>query len=147
MDAIPILRRGGRDLVGVALLALLRRERARVRTEARERARRDDEFRRELAAAEDARRSADLVLSSMEDGVLLFGPDGGTRLANPAVEAQLGVRPASVEALLPLGLRQPPRRTGRHEPGGARRRGRDRLAARAAPRLRRPAPRTARSCW
>ncbi len=105
MDAIPILVAVGGILVGVALLALLRRERARVRTEARERARREDEFRRELAAAEDARRSADLVLSSMEDGVLLFGPDGGTRLANPAVEAHLGVRPASVEALLPLGLR------------------------------------------
>jgi len=105
MDAVPILVAVGGILVGIGLLALLRRERARVRTEARERARRDDEFRRELAAAEDARRSADLVLSSMEDGVLLFGPDGGTRLANPAVEAQLGVRPASIESLLPLGLR------------------------------------------
>jgi signal transduction histidine kinase len=105
MDAVPILVAVGGILVGIGLLALLRRERARVRTEARERARRDDEFRRELAAAEDARRSADLVLSSMEDGVLLFGPDGGTRLANPAVEAQLGVRPASMESLLPLGLR------------------------------------------
>ncbi|HJY32787.1 MAG TPA: hypothetical protein VJ573_07800, partial [Actinomycetota bacterium] len=88
MDAVPILVAVGGILFGVASLVLLRRERARVRTEARERARRDDEFRRELAAAEDARRSADLVLSSMEDGVLLFGPDGGTRLANPAVEAQ-----------------------------------------------------------
>ncbi|HEU5225224.1 MAG TPA: hypothetical protein VFV29_05410, partial [Actinomycetota bacterium] len=105
MDAVPILVALGGILVGVASLALLRRERARVRTEARERARRDDEFRRERAAADDARRSADLVLSSMEDGVLLFGPDGETRLANPAVEALLGVRPASIEALLPLGLR------------------------------------------
>src|SRR5215204_4364976 len=105
MDAVPILVAFGGILVGVASLALLRRERVRVRTEARERARLDDEFRRERAAADDARRSADLVLSSMEDGVLLFGPDGGTMLANPTVEAQLGVRPASIEALLPLGLR------------------------------------------
>jgi signal transduction histidine kinase len=105
MDAVPILVALGGILVGVASLALLRRERVRVRTQAREGARREDEFQRERAAADDARRSADLVLSSMEDGVLLFGPDGGTRLSNPAVEAQLGVRPASMEALLPLGLR------------------------------------------
>jgi signal transduction histidine kinase len=105
MDAVPILVAFGGILVGVTSLALLRRERVRVRTEARERARLDDEFRRERAAADDARRSAELVLSSMEDGVLLFGPDGGTRLANPAIEALLGVRPASMEALFPLGLR------------------------------------------
>jgi signal transduction histidine kinase len=105
MDAVPILVALGGILIGVASLALLRRERVRVRTQAREGARREDEFQRERAAADDARRSADLVLSSMEDGVLLFGPDGGTRLSNSAVEAHLGVRPASMEALLPLGLR------------------------------------------
>jgi signal transduction histidine kinase len=105
MDAVPILVALGGILVGVVALALLRRERARIRAEARDRARRDDQLRRERAAADDARESADLVLASMEDGVLLFGPGGGTRLANPAVEAQLGARPASLEALLPLGLR------------------------------------------
>jgi signal transduction histidine kinase len=105
MDAVPILVALGGILVGVVALALLRRERARMRAEARDRARRDDQLRRERAAADDARESADLVLASMEDGVLLFGPGGGTRLANPAAEAQLGARPASLEALLPLGLR------------------------------------------
>jgi signal transduction histidine kinase len=105
MDAVPILVALGGILVGVVALALLRRERAHIRAEARDRARRDDQLRRERAAADDARESADLVLASMEDGVLLFGPGGGTRLANPAVEAQLGARPASLEALLPLGLR------------------------------------------
>ncbi len=105
MDAVPILVALGGILVGVVALALLRRERARIRAEARDRARRDDQLRRERAAADDARESADLVLASMEDGVLLFGPGGETRLANPAVEAQLGTRPASLEALLPLGLR------------------------------------------
>ena len=105
MDAVPILVALGGILVGVVALALLRRERARIRAEARDRARRDDQLRRERAAADDARESADLVLASMEDGVLLFRPGGETRLANPAVEAQLGARPASLEALLPLGLR------------------------------------------
>jgi signal transduction histidine kinase len=105
MDAVPILVALGGILVGVASLALLRRERARARAEARDRARRENEFRRESAAADEARRSADLVLASMEDAVLLFGPGGETRLANPAVETQLGVRPASLDALLPLGLR------------------------------------------
>ena len=105
MDAVPILVALGGILVGVASLALLRRDRARARAEARDRARREDDLRREGAAADDARRSADLVLASMEDGVLLFGPGGQTRLANPAVEALLGVRPASLDALLPLGLR------------------------------------------
>jgi signal transduction histidine kinase len=111
MDAVPILVALGGVLIGVASLALLRRERARARAEARDRARREDVFRREGEAAEDARRSADLVLASMEDGVLLFGPGGETRLANPAVEAQLGVRPASLDALLPLGLRNLAERT------------------------------------
>ena len=94
MDAVPIFVALGGILVGVVALALLRRERARIRAEARDRARRDDQLRRERAAADDARESADLVLASMEDGVLLFGPGGGTRLANPSVEAQLGARPA-----------------------------------------------------
>ena len=50
MDAVPIVVALGGILVAVASVAFLRRERARARTQARERARSDDEFRRERAA-------------------------------------------------------------------------------------------------
>ncbi len=41
----------------------------------------------------------------MQEGVLLFGADGTTTFANPAVERHLGTRPASIDGVLPLGLR------------------------------------------
>jgi len=97
---------------GVVALLLLRRERARAMAADRERTGRDEELRARLAASEQAGHSADLALTTMEEGVLLFGPDGATRLANPAVEAHLGVRPASAPSLLPLALRQLTERAG-----------------------------------
>ena len=53
---------------------------------------------------------ATTILTSMEEGVVLFGPDDATGLANPAAERHLGVRPSSIDALLPLGLRRIVRR-------------------------------------
>ena len=106
MDAVLALVAIGGIAVGAVALVLLRRERGRARAAAREGAEREDEARARIAAAEDARHTADLALTSMEEGILLFGPDGATRLANPAVETHLGVRPAYAHSLLPLGLRQ-----------------------------------------
>jgi signal transduction histidine kinase len=65
-----------------------------------------------LEVAEGERRSSMTVLSSMEEGVLLFGPDGRTGLANTAAELHLGARPGSIDALLPFGLQQLVRRAG-----------------------------------
>jgi signal transduction histidine kinase len=57
------------------------------------------------------------ALSSMEEGVLLFGPDGRTGLANAAAELHLGARPGSIDALLPLGLQQLVRRASDAQEG------------------------------
>jgi signal transduction histidine kinase len=106
MDAVLVLLAiGGAALAAVALV-LLRGERERARRADRERASEHEAMRARLAASREERRAAELALSSMEEGVLLFGPDGTTRLANPAVEAHLGGRPMSAQALLPLGLRR-----------------------------------------
>jgi signal transduction histidine kinase len=106
MDAAPVLVALGGIAVGVAALALLLKERSRSRDAGLEGARREQELAGRLSASERERDTSALALSSMEEGVLLFGADGATRLANPAVEGHLGVRPASTGALLPLGLRQ-----------------------------------------
>ena len=106
MDAALVVVALGGIVVGVVALTLLRRERSRSQEMTVEGARREEELARRLADSEHERATADLALSSMEEGVLLFGPDGATRLANPAVEGHLGVLPASAETLLPLGLRQ-----------------------------------------
>jgi signal transduction histidine kinase len=106
MDAVLVLVAVGGIAVAVLALAILRRDRANARRAERERGARLDELRARIAASEQDRRAADLALSSMEEGVLLFAADGSTRLANLAVEGHLGVRPSSADALLPLGLRQ-----------------------------------------
>jgi signal transduction histidine kinase len=48
----------------------------------------------------------DLVLSAMEDGILLIAREGGVVLANEAVSTHLGRAPSSLENLLPLALRK-----------------------------------------
>jgi signal transduction histidine kinase len=106
MDALLVLLAVGGIAVAAVAFVLLRRERERARRADRERAAEHEAMRARLMAAEEERLVAELALSSMEEGVLLFAADGATRLANPAVKGHLGVRPASADALLPLGLRQ-----------------------------------------
>jgi two-component system sensor histidine kinase SenX3 len=62
--------------------------------------------REDLRIADDERRLMQLVLSSMNEGVLLFGGDGRRRFANPAAGRLLGARPSNVQAILPLRLRE-----------------------------------------
>jgi signal transduction histidine kinase len=112
MDAVLVVLTITGVAFGVAALALLRRARAGTRTARRDLVLLQDDMRTRLAASEEARHAADLALSSMEEGILLFGPDGATRLANPAVEVLLGLRPAYAHSLLPLGLRQLTERAG-----------------------------------
>ena len=106
MDAVLLMLAVAGMAVAVVALVFLRREQTSAHRSHRERTAEHEQLRARIETSEDARRVADLALASMEEGVLLFGADGGTRLANPAVEGHLGVRPASVGALLPLGLRQ-----------------------------------------
>ena len=60
---------------------------------------------RRLAEAEEERGAMEVVLSSMHDGVLLFGSEGTVAFANPAIGSLLGASPTARDALLPLGLR------------------------------------------
>ena len=110
MDALPIVVTAGS--VAIAIAALVAAARARRSADAAGTARDETvaDLRGRLEATEVERDSASTILSSMEEGVLLFGPDGVTRFANAAAEVQLGARPSSIEALLPLGLQSIARR-------------------------------------
>jgi signal transduction histidine kinase len=70
------------------------------------RSRETDELRERLRTAEADRGRTELVLSSMAEGVLLFGADGDTVYANPAAERHLGAVPQSISAVLPLPIRE-----------------------------------------
>ena len=59
----------------------------------------------QLAGAREEREVRDLVLSTMEDGILLIGRDGAVVFSNAAVGQLLLPEPASVETVLPLALR------------------------------------------
>ena len=106
MDAVLVVLAVVVAAVAVVALVFLGRERASGRRSARARAADHEQMRTRLEASEQERLAGGLALASMEEGVLLFGADGATLLANPAVEGHLGLRPATADALLPLGLRQ-----------------------------------------
>lgn len=93
-------------VVALTAVALFVRERSRRQTvaAAAERAGRDADER--LRAAEEDRRSMALVLSSMREGVLLVEPAGRVVFANPALERLVGGVPGTLDALLPLDLRE-----------------------------------------
>ena len=110
MDALPIAVTAGS--VAIAVAALVVAARARRSALAAGAAKHEElaDVRGRLDASEAERSSASTILTSMEEGVVLFGPDGATRLANAAAERHLGVRPSSIDALLPLGLQRIVRR-------------------------------------
>jgi PAS domain-containing protein len=96
-----------------------RRLRTRIQAAARAEARRDEELVDQVRAGTEERRRMDLVLSSMLEGVVLFGPDGQTVFANPAAETHLGVTPRSVSNLLPLPIQEAARRASGPRQGRA----------------------------
>ena len=107
MDAVLVVL----AVVGVAIafvaLVFLRREQAGARRSDRERAAEHEQVWTRLDVSEESRRAADLALASMEEGVLLFGADGATRLANPAVEeVSIDARVARVYAEIVVSLRE-----------------------------------------
>jgi signal transduction histidine kinase len=105
MEALPFVLMALGFAAAVVAVAGWRRERARARAAWSAHERGTEELRRALEASEDERRSASQILSAMTEGVLLFGADGSTRFANPAAERQLGSTPGSIDALLPLWLK------------------------------------------
>jgi signal transduction histidine kinase len=60
---------------------------------------------------EEERAAQDLILSSMEEGVLLFDPGGHAVFSNAPLVRHLGASPADVDALLPLDLQDAARRS------------------------------------
>ena len=110
MNALLVVVAVGAVVVAVIALAVARSQRDRARAEGTARHATIEELGERLEVAEGERRSSKTVLSSMEEGVLLFGPDGRTGLANAAAELHLGARPRSIDALLPFGLQQLVRR-------------------------------------
>lgn len=95
-------------LAGAAVGALLVAARSAPRARASDAALEDAETRLEqrerTSAAQDEVR--DVILSSMEDGVLLVDPEGRTAFANGALASLLGARPERTSALFPLALRE-----------------------------------------
>lgn len=71
---------------------------------------RADDAVRELERREtvfrDERAMQDLILGSMQEGVLLFGADRSTAFANAALERHLGSRPSEIRSLFPPDLRE-----------------------------------------
>jgi signal transduction histidine kinase len=112
MNALLVVVAVGAVVLAVIALAVARSQRDRARAEGTARHATTEELGERLEVAEGERRSSMTVLSSMEEGVLLFGPDGRTGLANAAAELHLGARPGSIDALLPFGLQQLVRRAG-----------------------------------
>jgi signal transduction histidine kinase len=64
------------------------------------------ELERREAVFREERAVQDLILGSMQEGVLLFGPDQRTAFANAALERHLGSRPPAVRSLFPPDLRE-----------------------------------------
>ena len=93
MNALLVVVAVGAVVVAVIALAVARSQRDRARAEGTARHAAIEELGERLEVAQSERRSSMTVLSSMEEGVLLFGPDGRTRLANAAAELHLGARP------------------------------------------------------
>lgn len=65
-----------------------------------------EELRQQRRHEVEDREVRELVLASMEEGVLLFTRDGRREFSNGALERHLGSAPERVEALLPLGVRE-----------------------------------------
>jgi signal transduction histidine kinase len=106
MDAALVVIAACGLAAGIAGWAVARRERGRARKAASEQARIHDELHRRVETSEEERRSAELILASMQEGVVLFGPDERARFHNPAAERHLGATPTSTGAVLPLALRE-----------------------------------------
>ncbi len=111
MDTLPLVVTAVSAAVAIAAVVAATRERRTARELRSARNEAIEDLRGRLDASEAERGSATTVLASMEEGVLLFGPDGRTRLANAAAELHLGTRPGAIEGLLPFGLQQLVRRS------------------------------------
>jgi len=104
-----VLGAAGGIAFGLAWAA--RRDRATGRALRDRAVRAETELERQERSSADQRRLQDVVLSSMEEGVLLLDHDGHRVFSNPALESHLGGLPDSIVELRPLSFREAIRRT------------------------------------
>jgi signal transduction histidine kinase len=109
--------------IGIALVALAgwafeRRRGVRRLAAETDRERRDEALAERARSDEEDRRRMSLALSSMPEGVVLFGQDGRTILENPAATVHLGTVPRAREALLPLVIREAATRAAERSESG-----------------------------
>ena len=97
-------------IVGLVALLLLSREREQTARGSAEAAREALEAQRR--DSDEDRRTQDLILSSMEEGVLLLGSAGARVFANEALGRHLGRTPETVGDLLPVELQRAAKRAG-----------------------------------
>jgi two-component system, OmpR family, sensor histidine kinase SenX3 len=107
MDTVQLLFPLVAALAGAGVGAALTRRAMRPRLDAAEAdlARLADALRRQERSTAEDRAVQDLVLRSMQEGVLLLDPAGEVAFANDAFVRHLGSPPAALHALLPLALR------------------------------------------
>ena len=72
----------------------------------------ESDLAKQTASSAGDRAVQDLILASMEEGVLLVNADGRSVFTNDALERHLGSRPATSDALLPLDLAKAVKRAG-----------------------------------
>jgi signal transduction histidine kinase len=119
VDLVVVIAIAGAAFAVGWLLAATREQRSSGRAEA-ERGEEAERVGARLATVEEDRRRMDLVLSSMREGVLLFDGEGRAMYSNPAADTHLGAVPKTIDALLPLGMREAARiAAARRESGSA----------------------------
>ena len=102
----------GGALAGCVAAALRLRQAGRESRLAADVERAEAALRSERETSREEREVQDLILASMEEGVLLFDRRERAVFANAAAESHLGTAPADVAALLPIDLQKAARRAG-----------------------------------
>jgi len=97
-------------VVAIGTTGAALKARRRAREAGAEAARSAEDLRQREASAREDRAMQDLILGSMQEGVLLLDPGQRTAFANAALERHLGGRPAAADQLYPVDLREAVRR-------------------------------------
>jgi signal transduction histidine kinase len=98
----------------VAGWALVRRHREKERELSTELRTAREELEEQARAATEGLGVQDVILSSMQDGVLLFDEHGRIVFANQSAPSHLGSVPRELAGLMPLGMRDTARRAARN---------------------------------
>jgi two-component system sensor histidine kinase SenX3 len=111
MNAVALAGIAAALVLGIATGVMITRRRL-VRS-AEESKVAEDDVSLALKVAEQAVDSRDLILSSMEEGILLIDAGGQVLFGNPSIHRLLGLRPESTQALSPVALRRAVNDAGR----------------------------------